>query len=57
MTYSEAWQYLTSIGWSLSKQFGSVRIDTGKVEVWRAHKDLIKYAEGIKAARENVAER
>jgi hypothetical protein len=57
MTYPEAWQYLTSIGWTLSKQFGSVRIDTGKVEVWRGHKDLIKYAEEIRKARENVAER
>jgi hypothetical protein len=29
VTYSEAWKYLTSIGWSLSKQFGSVRIGAG----------------------------
>lgn len=57
MTYTEAWQYLTSIGWTLSKQFGSVRIDTGKVIVWRGYDELVHYAEGIKKARENVAER
>jgi len=57
VTYPEAWQYLTSIGWTLSKQFGSVRIDTGKVIVWRGHDELPFYDEGIKAARENVAER
>jgi len=52
VTYPEAWQYLTSIGWTLSKQFGSVRIDTGKVIVWRGHDELVHYAEGIKAARD-----
>ena len=52
MTYPEAWQYLTSIGWTLSKQFGLVRIDTGKVIVWRGNDELVHYAEGIKKARD-----
>ena len=52
MTYSEAWNYLRSIGFILWKEGPVVKIDTHRSILTRGHDELVHYAEGIKAARE-----
>jgi len=57
LTYPEAWNYLRSIGFNLSVEDSVIKIETHRGTLERGHDELVHYAEGIKKARENVAER
>jgi hypothetical protein len=57
MTYPEAWDYLRSIGFSLYVEDSVIKIETHWGTIERGEDELIHYAEGIRKARENVAER
>jgi hypothetical protein len=57
VTYPEAWQYLRSIGFNLYVEDSVIKIETHRGTIERGEDELVHYAEGIRKARENVAER